>query len=252
MSRSNPNERAINPAAIFLQWNSETKNFKYWDKKLENPEKPDKKGMDVHVPLPFQFLVLDTLHTITGFSDDHGSGIYSNEVKNLKKETINIKIKGKTQALGLYDDVKNAVNGAKYAQSVYIGYFEGKELKIGNIKLSGASIGSWIEHCKTHKAEEGAVKVSTTTPGKKGNVTYNSPVFEVTAVSPATEAKAVDLDIILQEYLKVYLDATNTPTEEIAEVVAEVLPPATPEPTVDNFAAEPDAKLEIPDDDLPS
>lgn len=225
MSRSVNTDRTPNPAKRFLKWDSDSKSFKYWDKELPHATDSSKKGANVLIPLPFQFLVLDTLHTITGFSDADQAGIYSNEIRDIKKQVLSVKI-GKTEAIrGLYDDIKGKVSGANYAQSVYIAFFdkdsEGKKsLVIGNLKLTGASLGPWIDFCKTHKPTEGAIKVVTTTPGKKGKVTWDAPVFEAIAVKPETDTKAMELDGILQNYLKEYFDAAKVessaaPMEEV-------------------------------------
>src|SRR3990172_6961119 len=159
MSRSINTERTPNPAKEFFQWDSDTKGFKYWDKEAEHKTDKTKKGANVLVPIPFNFLVLDTLHTITGFSDEKGFGIYSNEVRDLKKQRFVVKVGKETAIEGLYDDIKGKVVGSKYAASVYIAFFDTKDgvksLAIGNLKLTGASLGPWIDFCKGKKITEG-------------------------------------------------------------------------------------------------
>ena len=229
MSRSNPNEQLINPAKRWLRWDSDNKCFKYFDKEAPHPTDPTKKGNNIMVQLPLQFLVLDTLHKISGFSDADSAGIYSNEVRDLKKQQISAKIKKVEQIKGLYEDIKGKVTGARYAQSVYIGYFdENKELQVGNIELTGSSLGPWIEFCKKHKPTEGAIKVVTTNYVEKNKkVNWNEPVFEAIVVKPETDAKAVAADKILQEYLTAYFDNAKVETTPVTEVAVEHAPEMT-------------------------
>ena len=181
------------------------------------------------IPLPLQFLVLDTLHKISGYSDADSAGIYSNEVRDLKKQPISVKIKKVEQIRGLYEDIKGKVTGSRYAQSVYIGYFdEKKELQIGNLELTGSSLGPWIEFCKKHKPTEGAIKVVTSNYVEKNKkVNWNEPVFEAIVVKPETDAKAVAADKILQEYLTAYFDNAKVETTPVTDVAVETHPEIT-------------------------
>ena len=232
MSRSINTGKTPNPAKRWFKWDSETKGFKFYDKDAEHPTDKTKKGANILVPLPFQFLVLDTLHTISGFSDAEGAGIYSNEIRDLKKQTLTVKIGKNVVASGLYEDLKGKVAGAKYAQAVYIGYFDAeKNLQIGNIKITGSALGSWIDFCKSHKPTEGAIKVVTSKFVEKNKkVNWNEPVFEAIAVKPPTEEKAIAADTILQAFLKEYFDNATletTPVTHVDEVEAETKQPAT-------------------------
>lgn len=223
MSRSIDISRTPNPAKKFLQWDSDTHQFKYWDKELPNAKDSTKKGANVFIPLPFQFLVLDTLHTMSGFSDQDSAGYYANEVRDIKKERISLKMKGKEVINGLYEDIKGKANGSRYAQSVYIAFFEkdangNKNLVMGNIKMEGASLGAWIEFCKDRKVTEGAIKVANFKFVEKNKkVNWNEPVFEAIVVKPETDAKAMEMDGVLQAYLKEYFNTpiATTPVDQI-------------------------------------
>ena len=50
-----------------------------------------------------------------------------------------------------------------------------------------------------------------TTEGKKGSNVYMMPNFEMIEISKATEEKALDLDVVVQDYLSKYL---STPVVE--------------------------------------
>lgn len=230
MSKSRPT--AKNPSTRFIDWHGgedATDRLTYWDKEQET---------SIGVPLPFSFLVLDELHTVTGFNDAQHSGYWANEVKDLKNDIIVVRTKQGIQAKGTYDQIKALnLNGLKYAKSVYVGYYDdANELAIGNIKLAGAALTAWIEFNKRFNVEQCAVQLlKADGPYKKGSTTYYVPVFDGRAVSPETDKRWVELDRELQTYLDVYLhqdpDTTELKREESVdapdvEEVETVTPPA--------------------------
>ena len=93
-----------NPSTKFLQWKSNEKCFEFYNKETQQKEK---------IGLPFKFLVLDEMHTISGWNDASSSGIYSNEVKFISKEVMTVKpFKGNEIAKGLYKDIKEKIVAA--------------------------------------------------------------------------------------------------------------------------------------------
>ena len=134
------------------------------------------------------------------------------EVKDLKKQELVVKtFKGTEIASGLYANIKDkvAAKGGKFCTSVYIGYFEGKEMVIANLQIHGASLGGWIDYGKKQSFYKGAITVKSMLEGKKGKTVYQMPVFEPKEISPASEEKAVALDALLQDYLKTYFEQNN-------------------------------------------
>lgn len=199
MSRSN-NTEIISPSKRFFEWQGSTGKLKYFDKSI------GEKGEIVILDLPFTFLVLDRLHTITGFSDADQSGFWANEIRDIKTEILTVRTKKGIEQKALYSELAPTLNkGASYAQSVYIAYFEGKDLMIGNIKIHGSAIGAWIDFCKGKDLYKIAINISGATPEKKGATNYFTPVFEAKQVSEATNEKATALDVELQQYLDLYL-----------------------------------------------
>ena len=142
MSRSSPT--LTNPAKRFFEWSGGKGELSYYDK-----EKQER----FTLPLPFDFLVLDELATITGWSDQDESRYWSNEVRSVAKEELNVRTVKGTKEVGLYKDLTQVRSkGAKYAQSVYIAYRDSNggidQLVIGNIKMSGVALTAWIEFKK--------------------------------------------------------------------------------------------------------
>ena len=205
MSRSENNTNP-NPCTKWFEWSGSTGTLGYYDKE---------RGEKVAIELPFTFLVLDQLATVTGWSDDAQSGIWSNEIRNTKTDVLTVRTKSGIATKGLYEDVKN-LNGARYAKSIYIAYYdENKELQLGNLKASGACLSAWIEYCKGKDVYKGAVTLEGGVQAKKGRTVYFSPSFALKAdVSDATDQKAKQLDRALQDYLAKYL---HSGTEEVEQ-----------------------------------
>lgn len=197
MSRSNKQEGSQNPAKMWFEWSGATGQIKYFDKN---------KNENLFLPLPFNFLVLDQLSTLTGYHDEKQSGIWANEVRNVRIEPFIVRTKEGIYGKGTYDMVKN-LKGVRYTKSIYIAYYdENKELQIGNLKAVGSSLSAWIEFTKGKDVYENAVSITKAVQAKKGATKYFVPVFEVKSpVSEETNALALELDKELQAYLTDYL-----------------------------------------------
>jgi len=208
MSRSAPNsEEIINPNKNWFQWDGgDGLGFKKYDK-------VEKKN--IITKLPFTFLVLDKLTTVTGFNEPENIGYYSNEVRSLK-DKITVRSKNGVEAEGNWEEIKAklASKGANFCQSVYIAYYEGKDLVLGNIKMQGAALENWFKFCKENNVMEIAVQVKTTTKAKKGKVEYFMPVFKSIKIKEETNTAAIEIDKVLQEYLTAYLLKNKTSVEE--------------------------------------
>lgn len=209
MSRSN-NTEVVNPAKFFYEWMGSKGVIKYFDKSK------GEKGERVEIDLPFTFLVLDRLSSITGFSDADQSGFWSNEIRDIKKDQLTVRTKKGVVATGLYSTLAPILNlGAAYCQSVYIAVKEGEDFVICNFQISGSAIGPWIELCKGKDIYKYAVTIESAKPAKKGATNYFIPVFKLNPkISEATEAKAIELDRQLQEYLYTYFKRSKTDQQE--------------------------------------
>lgn len=201
MSLSNPTSENPNPSTRWMQWNGEKGNIKYFDKATET---------NIEVNLPITFIVLDQLATIKGWHDPSESAIYSNEVKDIRSERLLVKsFKGGQIAEGFYTEIKDKIsaNGGGFALNIYIAYYDADILKIGSLILKGAALGAWMEFNKINKKNllTNAVSIESFDRGKKGSVSFTTPVFSLKKISEETLKNAVGLDIELQNYLKEYL-----------------------------------------------
>lgn len=216
MSRSN-NTELTNPATRFFEWSGGQGVVKYWDKTK------GEKGENVSLPLPFKFIVLDTLSTIVGFDNQSDSGYWSNEVRDTTTEILVVHNKKGVQARGVYQDIKASgdITGSKYAQSVYIAYLDGKTMKLGNIKFFGSALSPWIEFRKKNKVFEIAISIGDKEAKKNGSNDYFEPVFKANEIKPETDEVATKLDAELQEYLEKYLkNARQKADETVAETTS--------------------------------
>lgn len=199
------NSESSNPAKVFLEWKSNDKCFAYYDK--------DKKE-NVKIPLPFTFVVLEEMHTVKGWNDASGSGIFSNEVKFISKEELTVKaFKGGEIAKGLYSEIKPKINnaGGVYHKSLYVMSTDGELM---NVSFKGAAVKEWGEFTqktRTRLTDEW-VTVAEAKEGKKGSVTFNTPVFKFDGSLDDAHGQLADSNFdILEAYLKSYKAKVEQP-----------------------------------------
>jgi len=212
MSRSNPTEGASNPATKFIEWSGSEGKFKYYDKE---------KKENVFMELPFAFIPLDILSTCKGYDEKAGLGFYSNEIRNTKNDLLTVRTKNGIVMTGLYENVKEklASRGLDYVQSVYVAIKEGKSYVLANLQLKGSALGPFIEFCKGKKLSDIAIKVGEAKAAKKGATKYFEPVYTELKVSAEANKIAIELDVVLQEYLTAYF--IKNANAVVSEVVNE-------------------------------
>lgn len=215
MSRSN-NTEIKNPSKYYFEWVGSKGHLRYWDKSVGD------KGANIDVPLPFNFLVLDRLACISGFSEADNSGYYSNEIRDTRTDMLTVKTKKGVVDHGLYKSLKCLAKGAQYCQSIYIAFKDGGEYVIANLRLSGSAIGPWIDILKGRDIYKYGVSITEALPKVKGATHYFEPVFKLSEnITPETEAKAVELDKVLQEYLSAYFKNNNAGRAESKQEIVE-------------------------------
>ena len=189
------NPKQDNPVKKYFEWKSDEKSFMYFDK-----EKEEK----VFVQLPIKFVVLDELSTITGYNEKSKVGLYSNEVRDLAKEILEVKaFKNPLLITGLYKDIKDRATseGGKFTKSVYAILYTKDSYEIVNFKLSGASIGGWID--KKFNTDKHAVEVNGMIEGKKGKVVFQCPVYDKgIELTDKIKEKLTFMALELESYLK--------------------------------------------------
>lgn len=213
MSRANPTQNTPNPSTRWFEWDGAHGAVRYYDKATKK---------NISLGHDFTFLLLEELSAIVGFHERSKSNIRSNEVRDTRAEVFIVKAdKGKIAiATGHYAGIRDKViaAGGSYSASLYLGYkaVSGGPLEIGNMRLKGAALSVWMEFCKTNRDQlyKQAVRINGFTEGKKGNITFRTPKFEIKGISQQTEAEAIACSTRFDEYLKGYF--ARTKTEQVA------------------------------------
>jgi hypothetical protein len=209
-----PEKKSNNPAVKFLEWKSNEKCFSYYDKE---------KKENVLIPLPLKFVILEHYHTVKGWHDASESGIYANEVSFIGAEELDVKsFKGGPIAKGIYKDIRSKIidAGGKYHRSIYA---VTNELEIINISFKGAAVSEYSDFINENGDNfftQNWVEVAEVVEGKKGSITYTSPVFKKSTAIKNT-AKIRPFADTLQAYMDEYMDkGTN---ERVASEVDKYL-----------------------------
>lgn len=253
MSRlERPTNESSNPAVRFLEWKSNDKSFSYWDKvkaaemKNEGKSKEQIKAVcNVKLSLPLKVLFLEHYHTVKGWSDHHGSGIFANEVFGIGKEELNVKVydngKSKTIGEGLYKNISDKIKGmgAVYHRSIYVMVEDGS---VWCIQLKGAAVGgikkekaikklpikgySDFDKENNHLTDNQWIEIKSVGEGKNGAVKYAIPVFEMGDV--ITE-EINDLANIAASKLQSYVDSKKEDSQTVDEPTEAVDKEATEE-----------------------
>jgi len=208
MSKSNP--RVQNPATKFIEFKGSKGKFFFWDKEKEQ---------QIEISMPFYFVVLDELSTIKGFNEKNNCGIYSNEIRSLKDDILNVKsFESGIKIVGKYQDIKDSAfrEGGKFCKSIYAMLITGKDkYELVNFQLHGSAFSGWMD--KKFNAEQYACGVKECKEEKKGTNSYLVPVFEKFKLTTEINNLAIEMDKKLQVYLANYLNQKIE--EEATEVV---------------------------------
>lgn len=180
------------------------------------------------------FVVLDELHTVAGFKpgrrNEKGKPIRGTEVRDVKNDEISVFIDGKKVDTGVWAELKEGINGIKYAKSVYIGLINKKGvMEIAKFTLSGSGFSGYLNFLNAQEEYEGMEKVKQTAPGvgitlvgksklkTNGDSKYYEPMFDVFELSDDEEDTATELDQELQKYLDAVFDNKVQATVEEEE-----------------------------------
>ena len=205
MSRSNPTDNTPHPCARWVEWDGSEGEFRYYDKE---------KKENIKLGNALTFILLDQLATVKGWHDASDSGIFSNEVRDIQQDVLVVKaFKGGTLAEGTYKSIRDRViaQGGYYTANLYVAIKIDDDLAIGSVQFKGAALSSWMEFAKKHRGDlyKKAVRCKGFDEGKKGKITFRTPIFALADVAPETDAKALDCDRVLQEFLTSYFKRTK-------------------------------------------
>lgn len=186
----------------------------YWDKSLNEGE-----GGEVMVPMPISFVWLETACSIAGFNKERETGVYSNEVLNLKEHPMVVKIGKETLTEGLYADIKAEAKeaGGKFCNAVYALVETGdEEYEIWRFLMIGSSFSAWTEFSNRAKNKSKMIVCYDTVEKETPNSDiYEAPVFKYMDLPEHLGAEADKVAVeIIDPYFKYIL---NKPKEEASQ-----------------------------------
>lgn len=206
--------KKINPVQLYVEFKSGGEwpmlgKFYHWDKSA---------GENVSVDL-WEFIILKTAYTVSGYSDKYQSGIYSNTVEYLNEELDVQTYKNDTIAVWLYKDIKWDLlsAGAKLNKVLYI-YTEAYGIVYLKLKWSA----SWAisEFLKVVDMNKMKVKVSSVTDEKKWATKYKVPVFGMGAELTEDDIEIAKSKLALLEWEVIKDEETDTFVDDLLEEVA--------------------------------
>src|SRR3990167_6210789 len=147
MSRSNPTDNSPHPCTRWIEWDGSNGEFRYYDKEQKTK---------VSLTDSLTFILLDQLATVKGWHDASDSGIFSNEVRDIRQDVLVVKsFKGGTLAEGTYKTIRDRIiaHGGHFTANLYASIKIGEELAIASVQFKGAALSAWMEFSKENRSE---------------------------------------------------------------------------------------------------
>ena len=169
MSRSNPTDNAPHPCTRWIEWDGSNSGFRYYDKEQKK---------NILLDDGFTFILLDQLSTIKGWHDASDSGIFANEVRDIKQDVLVVKaFKGGLLGSGPYQQIRDRViaQGGHFTANLYVAIkTDDGGLAIAAVQFKGAALSAWLEFSKKNREDvyKKAVRCKGFEEGKKGKTIY--------------------------------------------------------------------------------
>lgn len=161
----------------------------YWDKTKEE---------EIMVEMPFSFIWLESATSFSGYSQNKSAGVYSNEVLNLKTDTMTVKCGDETIATGLYHSIKDKVKaeGGKFCIPVYA-YLPDTEETV-RLLMVGSSGSAWMNFHKQKQSQSMMIScIGANEKEMATGATYEEPAFKyikmTDELSPIADEKAQEV-----------------------------------------------------------
>ena len=216
-----------NPAVKTFKWKNEKfdKKYKsvtqeagwyYWDKTAGE----DGEGSNIALKTPARFMWLESMQSVSGFSEKHDTGVYSNEVpgspdsiKEYGKQTLVVKINTDIVASGTWKEISEEVKGmgGKYCIAVY-GAMQNEdgEFEVVRFLFTGSSRDPWMNLADRSKLLKNAVVVSKefNEVEMKTGATYQAPILSIEKATQEELNAADALASNVEAYFKFTFDTT--------------------------------------------
>jgi len=253
MSRESEFNTLKSPAKKFISWagKHETEgSLTYYDKTIENKE-------DRNIRISnYKFAVLLPMHSVTGYNDNAGEGIFANDVQDITKDALKVRLQKSKSVLaeGTWKEIKPIVDpkGAKYAKVLYVMNSKGE---IDKLEFKGSGVAAWSEFEKENKGvmTKHWIGVTSSEKLKKGSNEYFAPVFKLEAKLGEKGLKGAEM---LYDEVKTYVAvSTNDSAVSPASIRGgkteqELQNQAEQESYVEEHATAPSDNVDL-EDDLP-
>ena len=204
--------------------------FQGYDKTVQDD---DKKIIDLGKTI--NIIPLFQHFGVGGWNNDQATGIYSNEVKDIKNGILTVKSGNEILATGTWNQIKEKVksNGGKFANVVYYALFLRNDNgaivpRIGATKFSGAMSNAWISarinlaELKTLQVSCGNLVKDREVNGKK--VKLPNPYFSVNIKKFQKNKELADQAMEFAKKLKVYFDGYFNKEDTFAQPTRQELP----------------------------
>jgi len=188
-------DRPTNPAKRYMKIKSGA--VSYYDRESKE---------NINVPTPLEFIVLDQLATVKGWSNQDESGYWSNEVRSVGRDTLTVRTSKGMKESGIWRDIKGStgVAGSKYHSSIYVATKGSDGMEINNLSLTGAALNAWIEFTKKNRVNTNKITLTGWSDAKNAAISYKVPIFGAAPMGDTEKEEAVELDKELQAYLSEY------------------------------------------------
>lgn len=194
---TNTNTRIKSPVKYYINFSGETGAFTYWDS-------VEKKNVALE---DLDMIVMDTRGSVSGWSDEHNSKIFSNYFRTTK-EKINVRAGDKDLLTGTYlaDKTKIKELGGKYQVNIFALVDINGDWVPAVLQLTGSSLAAWSAFTETNKIWDiykSLLVVRRGNQQKKGRVLFYTPEFSLEAVTDKVSSMA---DTVYKDYVKPYLE----------------------------------------------
>lgn len=192
------------PVKYYLTYKGDKGVFSRWDN--------EKKENVIYDEL--DIVLLDTRSSITGWSDEDQSKIYSNLVEYSTKEKFLVKAGKKTLAEGVYQDIKDQVNkiGGSFTANIFALANIDDEFVPVNIQLHSSALSNWSDYVESTGIKNVYNQVIRLCKGeqkKKGKIEW----FLLNCVPKPLakdDALALEADKFCIDFLNPYLNQFNS------------------------------------------
>lgn len=157
----------------FVEFNWQKGEFYYYDKVAKAKRPIDLKAL----------VILNVWYTIAGYSQKQNSGIYSNEIADLRDTAFEVKAFGKDGAVPiakwLYKDIKNDVVASWGKLHICLSALSGME--VVHLKLKGAAFYEYTQFLQDKWFNPSGKKlvIEWTEDRQNGAISYKVPKFAV-------------------------------------------------------------------------